>query len=70
MNVIACIHRVPDPDAHFRLAAGGAVELDAAPWMLDPVDAAAIEAGVTLPGSGGVSMARLSPRGYWRGRPL
>ncbi len=48
MNVIACIHRVPDPDAHFRLAAGGAVELDAAPWMLDPVDAAAIEAGVTL----------------------
>lgn len=48
MNVTACIHRVPDPDARFRLAAGGTVELGAAPWMLDPIDAAALEAGVTL----------------------
>lgn len=48
MNVTACIHRVPDPDAHFRLAAGGTVELDGVPSMLDPIDSAALEVGVTL----------------------
>ncbi len=48
MKIIACIHQVPDPDAHFRLNAGGTVELDRASSMLDPVDAAAVEVGVAL----------------------
>jgi len=48
MKIVACIHQVPDPDAHFRLNTGGTVELDRAPSMLDPVDAAAVEAGVAL----------------------
>jgi len=48
MNVIVCVRRVPDPDAAVRLTRDGQRDRDGVAMLLDPVDAAALEAAVRL----------------------
>jgi electron transfer flavoprotein beta subunit len=48
MRVAVCIHRVLDPEATVRLGDGHGVDGGEAPEVLDPVDAAALEAAVSL----------------------
>ncbi len=47
MKVSVCVRRVPDPEAQFHLD-GTQVNLEGIAWMLDPVDASAVEAGAQV----------------------
>lgn len=48
MRVAVCIHRVLDPEATVRLGEDHQVHAGEAPEVLDPVDASALEAAVSL----------------------
>lgn len=48
MRVAVCVRRVLDPDANLKLAGDGTLDAEGVPYILDPVDAAALEAGVQL----------------------
>ncbi len=48
MNVAVCVRRVLDPEARLKLTEGGGLETEGVALVLDPVDAAALEAGVQV----------------------
>jgi electron transfer flavoprotein beta subunit len=60
MKIVACVHRVLDPDVPARLAADGGLNVAGVPMLLDPVDAAALEASVRLAETHGGSVLVLT----------
>ncbi len=48
MKIAACVHRILDPEAPFRLTRDGALDSRGAVRLMDPVDAAALEVAVQL----------------------
>lgn len=59
MNIQVCVREIVDPEARLRLD-GHAIPLDAVTRLLDPVDAAAIEAAVRLVDENGGEVVAVS----------